>query len=629
MENPLRSDARHPPQAARPFRWRSWLQFRLRTLMALMLLVSIVGAWAVEQRAFYVRQRAALERMAYAQPELVPVRSSLLSWFIPRHLHVDVVGLQMWDASRFEESALAELRHFPKLRRLVLDGTPISNAGLANLPPLKELQYLSLKRTKITGASLPHLKPLNELRALDLSDSRLRSGDLQQLPSLPLLEELALEWTQVDDADLSQLYRQKNLRQLNLRHTAIQGSGLAGLSRLPALEELAASGPLFERAVFHDFPLLQHLDLQGPALKSVDMQRLPNLQSFTMVEPRSPHTIDTLSPPLALELRALPQLQHLELARRRYSTVALEGLSQLGELKLSWCWIDRLQVRELPQLQRVDFRGTRLPSSSLRLEELTALAHLDLTEARETDNARPFLPFFDPLSKCLDWQLASLPSSLQTLLLGSAADDGVVHLPDLPKLTTLSLRRCHVTNAALEKVARFSQLQNLSLAETQLSGAALQQLAGLKGLQRLEVSGTDITDESVPALAALPNLTHLALANTQVTDAGMERLCECRRLEYLDICTGGVTETGWKQINSLPNLSLVVIRPLPQDLQRQENPRILASPMRFYGLVYARPIFSSKILVGMETAQLPLLGKISSPGSKLIRFPTEEEMDSE
>jgi uncharacterized protein YjbI with pentapeptide repeats len=629
MENPLRSDVSHSPRAPRPFRWRSWLQFRLRTLMALMLLVSIVGAWAVEQRAFYVRQRAALERMAYAQPELVPVPSSLLSWFIPRHLHVDVVGLRIGDADSFEESALAELRHFPKLRVLILDGAPVSNAGLAHLPPLKELQYLSLQRTKVTGAGLPHLKSLLELRALNLSDTRLRRGDLQQLPALPSLQELDLQWTQVDDADLDQLHRQKNLRQLTLRHAAIRGAGLAGLSRLPALEVLVASGPLLERAVLHDFPLLHHLDLQGPTLKSVELQRLPNLQSFSMVEPRSPHTIDTLSPPLALELRVLPQLQHLELARRRYSTVALEGLSQLGELKLSWCWIDRLQLAKLPQLQRVDFRGARLPSSSLRLQELTALAHLDLTEARETDDTRPFLPFFDPHSKCLDWQRAALPSSLQTLLLGSAADDGVVHLPDLPKLTTLSLRRCPVTDAALQKVKQFTELQNLSLAETRLSGASLQPLAGLTGLRRLELSGTDISDESVRALAVLPNLTHLALARTQVTDAGMKRLCECRQLEYLDICTRGVTEAGWKEVTSLPSLSLVVVDPLPQDLQRLSN-RILSGPMRFYSHIYARPLFPSKIRVTMETAPLPLLGKSPAPGSRnLIWFPSEEEINPE
>jgi len=54
---------------------------------------------------------------------------------------------------------------FPKIKRLTLDGTKITDAGTTNLEKLKKLQELDLQNTRITDHCFQYLigLPLKEL----------------------------------------------------------------------------------------------------------------------------------------------------------------------------------------------------------------------------------------------------------------------------------------------------------------------------------------------------------------------------------------------------------------------------------------------------------------------------------
>src|SRR5262245_8932972 len=62
------------------------------------------------------------------------------------------------------KTAAGHLKQLPKLRRLDLSSTQITDAGLAHLKDLKSLEDLVLSVTKITDAGLVHLKGLTNLK---------------------------------------------------------------------------------------------------------------------------------------------------------------------------------------------------------------------------------------------------------------------------------------------------------------------------------------------------------------------------------------------------------------------------------------------------------------------------------
>ena len=161
------------------------------------------------------------------------------------------------------------------------------------------------------------------------------------------------------------------------------------------------------------------------------------------------------------------------------------------------------------------------------------------------------------------------------------------HLTALAKiftdLRTLHLKNCHLTNASMKEVAKFTKLEDLDITGNQdVTGAALVDLIQLKALKTLQLkdaaalkesevdvgaivrelvthktlssalvqklkemgpsvtqidlNGLSITQTELRALTQLfPNLRMLNLKNCGLTDAHMTELARCRHLENLDV----------------------------------------------------------------------------------------------
>jgi hypothetical protein len=81
----------------------------------------------------------------------------------------------------------------------------------------------------------------------------------------------------------------------------------------------------------------------------------------------------------------------------------------------------------------------------------------------------------------------------------------------------LELRNTEVTDAGLEYLKGFNQLEQLNLENTEVTDAGLKYLNGLIQLESLDVEGTPVTDFGVMRLQqVLPNCRVITAASRQI-----------------------------------------------------------------------------------------------------------------
>ena len=100
--------------------------------------------------------------------------------------------LTLSEDKKFTGRRLGELA-LPRLSRLCLQGSAISDEGLKQIGLLRSIDYLDLCRTQVTDAGMAALAPLGELAELNLWDVSITSAGLAALgPAVPLRR---LGWT--------------------------------------------------------------------------------------------------------------------------------------------------------------------------------------------------------------------------------------------------------------------------------------------------------------------------------------------------------------------------------------------------------------------------------------------------
>jgi hypothetical protein len=139
----------------------------------------------------------------------------LLAWRAARDSHLarlagmrNLAGtLEFLDLSggSITDAGLKNLQGFTRLRRLILDETPIGDTGLDYLKGLGRLQQLSLGRTRVTDAGLEHLEGLHELVDLDIGSTGITDRGLEHLKGLSRLDNLSLMGTRVTAGGVQKL----------------------------------------------------------------------------------------------------------------------------------------------------------------------------------------------------------------------------------------------------------------------------------------------------------------------------------------------------------------------------------------------------------------------------------------
>jgi Leucine-rich repeat (LRR) protein len=263
--------------ARRPGR-RRWLQFSLRSLLALTALCGAAMGWLAWEWQFYRRQAEAASglRDAGAWVDTRPVGSAWLRKLCGEDLLQDVVGLNcsgmdLGDADLRRLALLTELetlslnhasitdpgfecfRHLRKLRELRLRQTAITDDGLANVAQFKQLETLNLSFTDIGDAGARHLNGLTKLRSLHLDGTRITDAGVENLKTLKNLEWLNLYRTTVSDSGMVHLRPLTKLKWLDLSRTRVSDAALRELTPLMYLERLLLVNTAITDAGLKDF----------------------------------------------------------------------------------------------------------------------------------------------------------------------------------------------------------------------------------------------------------------------------------------------------------------------------------------------------------------------------------------
>jgi internalin A len=120
-------------------------------------------------------------------------------------------------ASKVTDAGMGPLKNSFKLQKLYLYETSVGDAGLARLKDLDRLEVLDLAKTKVTNAGLKELAPLEALRVLDLSDTAVDADGVVELKKLAdakklaNLQELYLTGLKPADAKQGEAFEEKVL----------------------------------------------------------------------------------------------------------------------------------------------------------------------------------------------------------------------------------------------------------------------------------------------------------------------------------------------------------------------------------------------------------------------------------
>jgi len=155
--------------------------------------------------------------------------------------------------------------------------------------------------------------------------------------------------------------------------------------------------------------------------------------------------------------------------------------------------------------------------------------------------------------------------NVQTLALCGTrvTDAGLVHLDNLTQLQKLQFWGATITDAGLVHLRELPQLRRLAFGGPQFTDAALVHLKGLTQIRELTVRKTRITDAGVAHLRVLTKLQQLDLDDNRITDAALEHFRGLSELQRLSLKETNVTGRGLVHLRGLPRLRELYLNDTP------------------------------------------------------------------
>jgi len=238
-----------------------------------------------------------------------------------------------------------------------LRGTWVSDTELLDLARLPKLERLDLSHTRITDEGLLHLKPARQIKDLNLYYAeQVTDQGITAIREWKTLKRLNLRGTRVSDGSLAIVGGLTQLEALDIAGTQFTDNGLDALVPLTQLKELAIGrSKLGKNAleVLRLLPTLEFLDLGGP-LKGAGGLR------------------DKEGTPMPDDLpRAISALKQLRTLKVSYSQIGADGLRILGSL-------DHIEKLSLEGSPRVDDQALA------ELDKWESLHYLDVQATKVT-----------------------------------------------------------------------------------------------------------------------------------------------------------------------------------------------------------------------------------------------------
>lgn len=142
------------------------------------------------------------------------------------------------------DTELLDLARLPKLERLDLSHTRITDEGLLNLKPARQIKDLNLYYAEqVTDQGLTAIREWKHLKRLNLRGTRISDGCLAIVGGLTQLEALDIAFTEFTDNGLDALVPLTQLKELAIGRSKLGKNALEVLRLLPTLESLDLGGP--------------------------------------------------------------------------------------------------------------------------------------------------------------------------------------------------------------------------------------------------------------------------------------------------------------------------------------------------------------------------------------------------
>ncbi|GEM_PF-848663 len=225
---------------------RKWFQFRLRSLLIAVLVLSLPLSWFAVRMDKARRQKQAVSELAklgnvkvlYECQDRwplagVPAGPIWLRKLLGDDYYNDITYVDISN-TRADDATLLHLKAFPRLRFLRLDRTLVTDEGLRQAGRFKVLEDLYLP-DQATTEGLGHIAgpPLRRL----VVPRHFTDEDLTALHRFPNLELLDLSRTTVTDAGLEHLRALRGLQDIDVSWTRVTEAGRRSLPYARIIDE--------------------------------------------------------------------------------------------------------------------------------------------------------------------------------------------------------------------------------------------------------------------------------------------------------------------------------------------------------------------------------------------------------
>lgn len=154
----------------------------------------------------------------------------------------DVVGVDL-RATWVTDSDLRKLTEYPKLARLDLSLTRITDQGMQEIKSLPAVTDLNLRFAEyVADEGIAVIKEWQKLERLNIHGTKISDTALEHISGIPTLEWLDVGSTQVTDVGLERLSTLPNLTALSIGGNELGDAGLQALRLLPGLTYLDLYG---------------------------------------------------------------------------------------------------------------------------------------------------------------------------------------------------------------------------------------------------------------------------------------------------------------------------------------------------------------------------------------------------
>lgn len=195
-----------------------------------------------------------------------------------------------------------------------------------------------------------------------------------------------------------------------------------------------------------------------------------------------------------------------------------------------------------------DLRKAEVSGELLKLlAPLATLRTLNLAGTAFNDELAPLLADATPNLTSLDVRSCALSDAAMSELAGCTSLR-VLRLSGKENRTTVS-------DEGLAALAPLKSLKVIALDDLWIGKPGLEHLTALESLEEIYLSATIVDDDAVSVLTKFPRLRKLRLARTNITDAALASLSSCGQLEELDLSEiSTLTDAGMSSLAALKSL---------------------------------------------------------------------------